>query len=99
VRAVNNGTAETEEWVRFGNRCQTREYRKLGTSLAENQKKGSGHLRKVLEAEAENSFAERKRQARRRGEEAATKMIFPLMLMLITVMIIILVPALLSFHV
>ncbi|MGI5990633.1 MAG: immunoglobulin-like domain-containing protein [Lachnospiraceae bacterium] len=99
VRALKLGAPETESWVRFGEACGTREYRKLGSCLAENQRKGSGQLGRVLEAEAAGSFEERKRQARRRGEEAATKLILPLMMMLGAVMMIILVPALMSFAV
>lgn len=99
VRALRLGAPETESWVRFGQMCGTREYRKLGSCLAENQRKGSGHLTRILEAEAAGSFEERKRQARQRGEEAATRLILPLMLMLGAVMAIILVPALMSFAV
>ena len=99
VRTLKLGAPETESWVRFGETCGTREYRKLGNCLAQNQRKGSGQISRVLEAEAAGSFEERKRQARRRGEEAATKLIFPLMLMLGAVMIIILIPALMSFNV
>ena len=99
VRALKLGAPETESWVRFGELCGTREYRKLGSCLAENQRKGSGHLARILEAEASGSFEERKRQARRRGEEAATRLILPLMLMLGAMMLIVLVPALMSFAV
>ena len=99
VRALKLGAPETESWVRFGQMCGTREYRRLGNCLAENQRKGSGHLVRILEAEASGSFEERKRQARRRGEEAATRLILPLMLMLGAMMAIILVPALMEFAV
>ncbi len=50
-----------------------------------------------LENETKIAFEERKQQAKRLGEEAQTKLLFPMILMLTVVMIIIMIPAYMSF--
>ena len=51
----------------------------------------------MLEKESDDAFKERKLLAKKLGEEASTKMLVPLMLMMIVVMAIIIAPAVLSF--
>ena len=51
-----------------------------------------------LNEEADRVFAERKNAARRLGEEAGTKMLLPMMMMLIIVMGIVMAPAFLSIY-
>jgi flagellar motor component MotA len=63
----------------------------------QNLKKGSRELVNLLELEAIDAFEERKNQAKKYGEEAGTKMLFPMVGMLVVVMGIIMFPALISF--
>ena len=72
-------------------------YRKLSSLLVQNLKKVNAGLIQALDSEVTLAFNERKQVARRKGEEAQTKLMFPMMMMLAVVMIIIMVPALLSF--
>lgn len=51
----------------------------------------------MLEQEATASFTERKNNARKLGEKAGTKLLFPMLLMLGIVLVILMVPAFLSF--
>lgn len=60
-------------------------------------KNGSGNLRQKLEEEMENAFEERKAAARKIGEEAGTKLLIPLFMMLLIVMVMVSVPAFLAF--
>ena len=53
----------------------------------------------ILEEEAAEAFEERKADARKLGEEAGTKLLLPMGIMLIVVMIIVIVPAFLSFQI
>ena len=55
-----------------------------------------GLLERLLEQEAEDAFEERKSMARKLGEEAGTKMLFPMILMLGAVMLILAFPAMRS---
>jgi hypothetical protein len=60
--------------------------------------KGSLGLQDALHQEAERANEERKNQIKKQGEEAGTKLLFPMMLMLGMVMLLIMVPAGLSFR-
>lgn len=97
-REIENGMGEGAAYERLGNRCERAEYRKLGNLLAQNLRKGSNGIMALLEEEAERAFEERKGVARRYGEEAGTKLLFPMLLMLGLVMVVLLVPAVLAFQ-
>jgi len=98
-RELQDGIGELKVYERFGERCGMPQYRKLSTLLVQNLRKGSAGLNKLLEKEVEDAFALRKNHAKRAGEEAGTKMLVPMMLMLCIVMVIILVPAFLAFEI
>jgi flagellar motor component MotA len=70
---------------------------KFSSLIVQNLKKGSRELVNLLELEAIDAFEERKNQAKKYGEEAGTKMLFPMVGMLVVVMGIIMFPALVSF--
>ena len=65
--------------------------------LSQNLRKGAKGLTELLETEAEASLNERKAHARKIGERAGTKLLLPMVLMLGIVLVILMVPAFLSF--
>ncbi len=93
---MDSGIMESESYERFGRRCGLQEYAKLGALLSQNLKRGAKGLNQILTSEAEQAFEERKARARRLGEEAGTKLLIPMFLMLAVVMVIVIVPAFLS---
>lgn len=97
LKRLRDGASESEVYIMFGNRCGQMSYKKLMSLLVQNLRKGSAGLIEALEYEAKVAFEERKHIARRLGDEAQTKLLFPMILMLSIVMIIILVPAYFSF--
>ncbi len=94
---MKRGVPEGEAYERFGRRCELPAYAKMGTLLSQNLKKGAKGLLEVLEREAVSSLEEQKNLARRLGEEAGTKILFPMLLLLIVVFILLLAPAVMSF--
>ena len=94
---LQSGRAEKEAYDHFGKRCQVQVYMKLSTLLSQNIRKGSNDLLCMLRQEADNAFAERKNMAKKLGEEAGTKLLLPMMMMLCIVMVIIMIPAYFSF--
>jgi len=96
---MKSGMSEGKAYAEFGKRCNIKEYLKLGALLEQNLKKGTKGLTQMLENESFEAFEERKNIAKRLGEEAGTKLLAPMALMLIIVMIIVIVPALLSFRI
>lgn len=96
---LDSGISEMEAYERFGKRCRLPQYTKLSNILVQNLRKGSNSILNALRQEADNAFEERRNMARKLGEEAGTKLLLPMMLMLGIVMILILVPAYFSFSV
>ena len=97
-REMQDGVGELRVYEQFGERCGTPQYRKLSMLIIQNLRKGSAGLRQSLEKEVADAFSLRKNLAKRAGEEAGTKILLPMMFMLCIVMVIILVPAFLTFQ-
>lgn len=97
LKRINNGMGEAAAYVEYGGDCKVKEYRKLGNYLSDNIKKGSRNLGTLLENEVEDSFSRKKSLVKTKAEEAGTKMLFPMMIMLGIVMIIVMMPAMMSF--
>lgn len=94
---MKSGISEVSAYDHFGKRCRLQIYLKFSTLLVQNLRKGTTSLGKILKEESRIAFEDRKNEARKRGEEAGTKMLIPMMLMLCMVMIMIMVPAFLTF--
>ncbi len=92
-RELQSGIAEGAAYERFGRRIGLREYIKLGALLGQNLKRGNGTLTERLREEAEKACAESIQRARKLGEEAGTKLLIPMVVMLAIVMVMIMVPA------
>lgn len=92
-RELRAGVAEGAAYEHFGKRTGLREYIRLAALLGQNLKRGSGTLLERLREEAEKSSEESLLRARKMGEEAGTKMLVPMVLMLAVVMVMIMVPA------
>lgn len=95
---MDNGMGELRAYQEFAEQCGIRPYRKLCSLLILGQRKGAQKLLEQLNEEAEKVFLERKNTARKFGEEAGTKMLLPMMMMLVIVMGIIAIPAFLSIY-
>ncbi len=96
-RDMQNGELETKALDDFGKRCKNSYYIKLCALLIQNMKKGNEELTLQLYLESKEAFQKRKNEARKLGELASTKLLLPMMGMLMVVMILIIVPAFMSF--
>lgn len=97
-REICDGQSEKAAYQKFAERTEIPMYRRFVRLLLQNLSKGSAGLYSLLEQETENAYIQRRNFAKKRGEEAGTKMLFPMILMLAVVMAIVLVPALVSFQ-
>ena len=95
---MESGISEYEAYRRFGERCDQVKYKTFSTLLIQNLQKESCCLADLLEKESMEAWDERKRKARVMGEAAATKLLLPMVMMLLVVMAIVMIPALLSFY-
>jgi len=94
---LKTGVNEGKVYRDFGRNCGLKQYMKLSGILEQNRKTGIADIRNILREETSLAWEERKTIARRMGEEASTKLIAPLMIMLLIVMVMIIVPAMMSF--
>jgi hypothetical protein len=91
-RELRSGISEGLSYEHFGKRTGLQEYIRLSALLTQNLKRGNSMLLERLREEADKS-AEERLQSKKLGEEAGTKLLVPMVLMLAVVMAIIMVPA------
>lgn len=95
-RELRQGVPEQKAYSDFAGRCSLSSYLKLVSLLEQNRKTGDSRLRLALLQEAREAFDQRKNTARQLGEEAGTKLMLPLIISLLTVMITVAVPAMMT---
>lgn len=97
MHEIEDGISERIAYQRFGERIGLGEYHRFCRLLIQNMQKGNRGICMVLESEAIDAYEQRRLLAKKIGEEAGTKMLIPLMLMMVIVISIVVVPAVLSF--
>ncbi len=93
VNEFGMGISENSVYTDFGERTKVPDIVRFTALLSQNLKKGSSKLGELLKTESDQAFGARKERAIKAGEQAGTKLLVPMMLILIDVMIIIMVPA------
>ena len=97
VHAMNLGMTEEQAYYRLGRRIGLSCYIKIMSLLEQNVKRGAKGISSILEQEELQALEERKNLAKRYGEEAGTKLLGPMILLLLVVMLMIMIPALWTF--
>lgn len=92
-REIRAGQSEAAAYEHFGKMAGPREYVRLSTLLCQNLKKGTGTLLARLEEEAVTAAENRVQDGKRLGEEAETKLLIPMVMLLAVVMVMIMLPA------
>ncbi len=93
-REIREGRGEREAYERFGDRIGLMPYKRFSSILTQNLSKGTRDVKELLQQESEQALEDRKSRARKLGEEAGAKMLFPMLVMLVLILVILLVPAL-----
>lgn len=96
VTDIQAGKPENKAYEDFAKRCRTPEITKFVTVVLQNVKKGTGDMVSILRVQSNECWEMRKNTAKRMGEEASTKMLFPMMIMFIAILIIVATPAVLA---
>ena len=97
VYQLSNGMPEGKAYEEWGNRCAGIKCRRLGFLLASHLRQGNEKIIEMLSEEMNQALEDRRSIAKKAGEEAGAKMLFPMMLMLLVVMGVILIPVFLDF--
>lgn len=94
---LRGGAYEAEAYLNFGKRVHMPEYNRFIRLINQTNTKGARGVSALLQAEATGAFGERVALARKLGEEASTKLLFPMLLMMMVLFAIIIAPAIIEF--
>ena len=92
-REMEEGRSELKAYELLTQYCPTREYRRLSSLLSSNLKKGTKGMIEELNKEEKEAFEMQKQYVRIAGEEASTKLLFPMIGLLGIVLVIIIAPS------
>ena len=95
---LDSGISEAAAYTHFGLRCRSRRYTKLCSLLTQNLRRGNDALLAALQEEAQEAGEYRRLLAKQMGEEAGTKLLAPMMIMLTVTLVMIMVPAYIGFQ-
>lgn len=94
INKINNGESFNYVMEDFSKRCGVQEVSIFTTTILLNYRRGGGELALSLRELSGNLWEKRKAISKIRGEEAASKLIFPMILMFIAILFIMAFPAL-----
>jgi len=90
---INSGKPELQAYEEFAKRCRLQEVTMFVSILVQNLRKGNSELIPVLRLQANTCWENRKNIARKLGEEASTKLLFPMIIVFVAILIMIMTPA------
>ncbi|TYQ16062.1 UNVERIFIED_CONTAM: tight adherence protein C [Acetivibrio alkalicellulosi] len=96
IADIRAGKAEAMAYEDFAKRCRIPEITKFVAVILQNLRKGNAQLVSILRVQGADCWEMRKSAAKRLGEEASTKMLFPMMIMFLAVLLIVATPAVLA---
>lgn len=92
VDEMNNGISEVEAVRRFGNRCMVPEIKKFTSTLMQGMTKGNKELSMMLTKQSEEVWDLKRQLVKRKGEEAQSKLLLPMILMFVGILVMIMIP-------
>lgn len=93
---INSGVPEVTAYREFGNRTGLPCYEQFSQLLIQSVKKGRRGIEDMMMEEAENARRNRRDTAKKLGETAGTKLLLPMIMLLIVVVAIVMIPALIE---
>jgi tight adherence protein C len=91
-----SGKPEAKALEDFSRKCRTPEIMKFVSVILQNMRKGSSEMVPILRLLSVECWEIRKNTARKMGDEASTKLLFPMMIMFIAILFIVVTPAILA---
>ncbi len=96
-KKMEEGIGEIAAYEDYAKRCGLHKYRQLINLMEQAVIKGKSDISILLSDELRKAFLERKSHAKELTEEAGTKLLLPMFLMLFVVIVVIIVPAFMAF--
>jgi tight adherence protein C len=98
INEIKSGISEIKAYENFSRRCGVSQVNKLILIIIQNFKKGNSDIILSLKYQAEECWETRKNVAIKLGEEASTKIVFPMILIFIAILILILAPVIIMLN-
>lgn len=98
VNEMNQGITEVAAYENFGKRCGLGQYLKFSSILIQSVKTGAKGMGRMLMDAGDEAALLRREYAKRLGEEAGTKLLFPMVILLGVVMVVLMVPAFMTMN-
>ena len=95
-RQIMGGVFEDRAYADFGRRCDAPEYLRLGSLLETYVQQGNRELFQALEQEAMNALSGDLLRVRKRGEQAGTLLLIPILMLFALTLVIVVAPALMQ---
>lgn len=92
LNSLSGGKSQPSAYRDYGKRCGIMPYIKLGVLLEQNIQKGTKELHALLDSEVKNAFENHKSETITLSKQAETKLIFPMIIILIVIMALIMIP-------
>jgi tight adherence protein C len=96
LREIRSGKSESKAYEDFAKRCRIQEITRVVSVLLQNMKKGNAELVSILRVHANECWEMRKNAAKKLGEEASSKMLLQMAIMLLSILLIVTTPAILA---
>lgn len=93
---INGGISEMSAYEQFGKRCGLHCYIRFSNIICQNLRRGSSEMYRALECELRNALQEKKNNALKLGEQVGTKLLAPMVIMLVVGLVLIVAPAFMS---
>ena len=95
-REIVGGVYEDRAYAAFGRRCKSAEYLRLGSLLETYVQQGNRELFALLEQEAANALNGDLMRVKKRGEQAGTLLLLPILILFALTLLLVVVPALMQ---
>lgn len=92
VEEMHNGTSEADALYRFGSRCIIPEIKKFTSTIIQGMEKGNSELSAMLQSQSAEVWRIKRQLVKRQGEQAASKLLFPMLLMFLGILVIVIIP-------
>ncbi len=95
---LDNGVSEIRALEEFSQRCFIKEIKKFSSIITQNMQKGSAELVRALRQMSSESWEQKKRMVKIKGDLAGQKLMIPTGIMFFGILLLIVVPAFMSFN-
>lgn len=98
-REMNYGIAEIKAYENFGKRCDSQNYIRLSALLIQQLKRGAKGMNQLLLQEVATAELLWRENSRKKAEEAGTKLLVPMVLLMSVVFAVLVIPAFLTMNI